>query len=500
MSRVDKAAIIDIGSNSCRMVIYECSGHSILPYFNEKTMAGLGRGLSETGRLSVDGYRLALETMHRFRAILEGLNVENTTAVATAAVREALDGDVFCRDAEAALGIPVRVLSGVEEGQLSAAGVGYGFGADSGLVADMGGTSMELHTLAPTAPRGETFALGPLASVSLRRKSEADQKRAIKKLLGESKLLKTEGPLYLVGGGWRNLALVHMLLHNYPLRVVQAYRLSEDGVKFVRRQLKQATEKPKLRQAIQSVSKKRYDSLAHVALVLDCLMDMSGQQEAVISAYGLREGVIAQGQQLAADQNVLDAVPHQFHLTNQACSFGAALFEFSKPLHAELGQSEQTLERVCLMAEAGTRLHPDHRADLIFEHVLRAPLPQLTHPQRLFAALAVASRNTYKFRVSEELQMLSSSNLMQDARIFGTLMRLASVYSGRSAELLQTARLSLTQEKLILNVLESDVNLISETVHRRLTQLANLVGRKPGILSVTDRDVAPRSTPIIQTV
>ena len=123
----EKAAVVDIGSNSVRLVIYEVTGTAALPYFNEKVLAGLGRGLPETGRLSPEGVRDAIAAIKRYRAILNGLGVTQVTAVATAAVRDAEDGPDFARMAATELGAKLRILSGAEEGRLSALGVRVGF-------------------------------------------------------------------------------------------------------------------------------------------------------------------------------------------------------------------------------------------------------------------------------------------------------------------------------------------------------------------------------------
>ncbi|MEQ9315278.1 MAG: hypothetical protein RLN72_05455 [Henriciella sp.] len=93
----EKSAVVDIGSNSVRLVIYEVTGSAALPYFNEKVLAGLGRGLPETGKLSPEGVSQALAALRRYRAILTGLGVKRVIAVATAAVREAEDGSEFAR-------------------------------------------------------------------------------------------------------------------------------------------------------------------------------------------------------------------------------------------------------------------------------------------------------------------------------------------------------------------------------------------------------------------
>ena len=207
MKSAEKIAVVDIGSNSCRMVIYEQSGAALIPYFNEKAMAGLGRDLSETGRLSPTGSELALQTFHRFRAITASLNIKNVRAVATAAVREASDGPEFKKRAEAILGAPIKVLSGADEGRLSAVGVSIGFLGPKGLIADLGGTSMELRPVDQDAV-GESFLLGPLARAQDTNLPFEKRRKTMRKILANSEFVKTAAgqDLFAVGGAWRNVA------------------------------------------------------------------------------------------------------------------------------------------------------------------------------------------------------------------------------------------------------------------------------------------------------
>lgn len=133
------AGIIDIGSNSVRLVICEVMGASILQTFNEKVMAGLGEGVPRSGHLSPRGVEAALKALSRYRAILRALNVETYQAVATAAVRMASDGDAFLKQAGKILGGPVRLLSGEDEARLSARGVDLSIHDPVGLIGDLGG-------------------------------------------------------------------------------------------------------------------------------------------------------------------------------------------------------------------------------------------------------------------------------------------------------------------------------------------------------------------------
>jgi len=470
----EKIAVIDVGSNSCRLVIYERAGAALLPYFNEKSTAGLGRGLPETGMLSPDGKKKALKTFRRFNAILSGLGVRKIYAVATAAVREAEDGPAFREEAEHALGVSLRVLSGVEEGRVSALGVATGFRRAKGLVADLGGSSMELQRVGKGADQaaGETYLLGPLARADDQSLPIDKRRKMIGKILATSELLPLQsGRLFAVGGAWRNVAAVHMELSGYPLGVIHGYDLDRKALDQVIKAASDVDQQTRLMR----VSKRRYETLLHAALVLDCLMERAGADSVHISAYGLREGLVADAEAMAGEDGLLDTTSLYFKLSDASLAFGDDLFRFVEPVLGQVDLSVDALRATCLMADAGARLHPDHRCQLVFEQVLRAPIPVLTHEQRLFAALAIAARYSFKFEPPPEIAAIIPGQLGADAKLVGTAMRLGGVFSGRSAQILKSACLRLDADELSLRVLEKNRDMVSSTVKRRLQQLANLL-------------------------
>lgn len=480
MKTEEKIAVVDIGSNSCRMVIYEQAGAALIPYFNEKTMAGLGRDLAETGRLSPSGSELALQTFHRFRAITSSLNITNVRAVATAAVREAIDGPAFKARAEAILGAPIQILSGADEGRLSALGVSIGFIKPRGLIADLGGTSMELRPVDEDA-KGESFLLGPLA-----RSMDVDlpyekRRKAMRKVLSESTLTKQDKgqDLFAVGGAWRNVAAVHMMLRDYPLRVAHAYKLSQDDVENVIEASELARSDKLTREQLMGVSKRRYETLPHAALLLKTLMEFVDVDKVSISSFGLRDGVAADGLEVDGMTGLLDAVPLFLRSTPQSRLFGRELYSFIHPISKHFKKSETLLRAICMMADAGGRMHPDHRAQLVYEQVLRAPVPALTHSERLFAAYAAASRYTFKYTEDSRYSRLLGLGSKRRAKVLGTAMRLASVYSGRSGPILATAKLKEKDGSLCFIVDKNYGDLVSETVERRLSQLAGLMQLQP---------------------
>ena len=476
MKTAEKIAVVDIGSNSCRMVIYEQSGAALIPYFNEKTMAGLGRDLSETGRLSPAGSELALQTFHRFRAITASLKIKNVRAVATAAVREAADGPDFKRRAEEILGAPIQVLSGADEGRLSALGVSIGFIKPTGLIADLGGTSMELRPVAPDAI-GESFLLGPLARSMDSGLSYEKRRKTMRKILSDSAFVdQVMGQdLFAVGGAWRNVAAVHMMLRDYPLRVAHAYKMSQADIENVVEASALAQSDKLTREQLLGVSKRRFETLPHAALLLKTLMEELDVDKVTISSFGLRDGVAADGLDVDGASGLLDAVPLFLRSTPESRVFGRELYSFIHPISKQFKKSETLLRAVCSMADAGGRMHPDHRAQLVYEQVLRAPVPSMTHSERLFAAYAAASRYTFKLIEDPRYARLLGLAAKRRAKVLGTAMRLGSVYSGRSGTILATAKLAIKEGTLTLNVDKDYSDLVSETVERRLGQLAGLM-------------------------
>ena len=483
MKPVEKIAVIDIGSNSCRMVIYERSGAALIPYFNEKAMAGLGRDLSETGRLSPSGQELALKTFHRFRAITASLNIRDIRAVATAAVREADDGPDFKARAERILGVSIKILSGADEGRMSPRGAAAGFVKPGGLIADLGGTSMEIRPVQGKA-KGESFLLGPLARAGDEELSFGKRSKLINKVLSKSqfKVESRKGQLFAVGGAWRNVAAVHMMLRNYPLRVAHGYRMTIDDVEDVIEAAELAQSDKQTRDQLISVSKRRYDTLPHAALLLKSLMTQIESKDVVFSAFGLRDGVAAEGVEINGRTALLDAVPLFMRSSPQSLAFGRELYSFIHPISDRFKQSETVLRAICMMADAGAGMHADHRAQLVFEQVLRAPLPSMNHTERLFAAYATASRYTFKYNEDPRYARLLSMSLKRQSKILGTAMRLGSVYSGRSGPILATAKLEVEDQVLCLHVDRDYSDLISETVERRLGQLAGLMKLHPRLL------------------
>lgn len=488
----NRIGVIDIGSNTVRLVIFETWRAAILPRFNEKVMAGLGSGLSESGRLSPPGRVSALRALHRYRAILDGLGVKEVRVVATAAVRVAGDGADFVREAEAAIGAPVTVLSGRDEGRVSALGVAGGMYRPAGLVADLGGSSMELHPLGlEAAPDGETHMLGPLAIDSLLMAPERDIRKAIRQVLKGSALVKLRPEvIFAVGGAWRAMAKVDMHRTGYPLRVLQNYQMPARAVSATVAHIFEVRKAdPTLEALRQSVAGRRAAKLPLSAPVLDELVKLTGAGTVVISSMGLREGVVREAMGEPEADMLHDGAVAFLRLDSQQVAFGQALYAFlSHIFEAETvvfdgRQRDARLHRTaCLLADAAGRYHPDHRADMAYDQALWAPYSGLEHRERAFLAVAAGTRYRRRFAAPKEHRALLDEPARRRARQLGLLMRLGAVFSGRSASVLERATLGRTDGELTLIVAEADREMVSETVIDRHAQAAKELDLEPKII------------------
>ena len=480
------AAVIDVGSNSVRLVLYRVEGRAVWTVFNEKILAGLGRDLAVTGRLSPDGVEAAMAALRRFAALLKAAKPDRVFAAATAAARDAADGPAFCRQVRAETGLDLRVLTGKEEARYSALGVLAGAPASQGLVGDLGGASLELIRLERGAPGdGVTLPLGPF-SFKDNGRFDPDRVRSQVERKLKPHVDRLETPVFhAVGGAWRNLALLAMRMSGYPLEIVHQYELTRrealEMARVISRQSRGSLER------IEGISRRRLDTLPHAAAVLEGLVDTLSVERVVVSAYGLREGLLFDSMTgaLRAQDPLLEGCAALSAREGTMADLGPALETWLLPAFSVLEPVFDSRELVllgaaCRLADLGARLHPDHRADLIFHQVLRAPIPGMNHPERVFLAAACFARHTAAATIPEPLMVarLLTHERLQRARALGAAIRLACDLSGRSPELLARARLEMRPNSVVLEAEEAFAPiLLGEQTAKRAGTLATLLER-----------------------
>ncbi|WP_286692086.1 MULTISPECIES: Ppx/GppA phosphatase family protein [unclassified Brevundimonas] len=477
------AAVIDIGSNSVRLVLYRLEGRAIWTVFNEKVLAGLGRDLPQTGRLSEEGVAMALPALRRFAAVIEGVRPQHVFIAATAAVREAEDGVTFCERVAAETGFHVRVLSGEDEARYAARGVLAGHPTAEGVAADMGGASLELIRLGKgEVGQGITLPLGPF---SLADDSEFDAKklraRIDKRLKGKTADFETP-TLHAVGGAWRSIAQLHMAMSDYPLQIVHQYTMTADDARdvarFVSRQSRTSLDRTP------GVSRRRAETLPYAALVLEALIEKLALKTVEFSAWGLREGLLQEAlsaEHLASDPLIAGCTTWG---ARQGISplLPGAVQAWIDPVLPALPETfgrerDRTLTTAaCHLCDLGARLHPDHRVELVFEQVLRAPVPGQTHAERAFLACALNARYGGPSATPQPdvINRLLDEEGRRHARALGQAIRLACDLSGRAPQLLAGARLAIDDGTLTLTPADGYADmLLGEQTRRRLKSLAD---------------------------
>src|SRR5437764_2340161 len=290
--RGGRIGVIDIGSNSVRLVVYDALSRAPVPLLNEKVLCGLGRRLGETAKLNAEGVASALAHLERFVALARAIGVRRLDALATAAVRDAEDGRAFAAEVRRRTGLAVRILSGEEEGRLSALGVIAGIPDASGVVGDLGGGSVELVPIRNgRTHKGATLPIGPFRLAELAdddRKLAAAVERQVERV--DWLRHRRSDTFYAVGGAWRALARIHMEQSHYPIHVIQSYSLprrdAEDFLGLVARLSRRSLEQ------ITTVSRKRLEVVPVAAEILRRIVAVMEPKRIVFSALGLREGHI----------------------------------------------------------------------------------------------------------------------------------------------------------------------------------------------------------------
>lgn len=483
-------AIVDIGSNSVRLVAYAALARALTPVFNEKAMCGLGRGVVTTGRLPEDGVRKALAALRRYKALCETMGVSNIEVIATAAARDAVNGAPFLEAAREAIGRDISLLSGRREAELSALGVISAIHAPDGVVGDLGGGSLELIELQhETMGKGVTLPLGGLALMDASSRSMRQAARIARKAVEDAKpLAHLRGrTFYAVGGTWRALARLHMKQRNYPLDVMHNYRIStNDASEFA--SLLERVDSEALAD-IAAVSAARRPLLAYGAVVLDEIIKKARPKDIVISAAGVREGLLYERlpeRERKADP-LLCAARELEQLMARAPGYGDELIAWTDALMASSGLDETPEEvrlrrAACLLSDVGWRAHPDYRAHQSLNLITNSAFVAIDHPGRAFLGLVAVLRHEGPDGEGVlPVRVLMTTRLLDRARVLSAAMRVAYLLSASMPGVLPRTPLISRDGKLVLTLPETLADLASDRLLSRSKALARFVGADAAI-------------------
>ncbi|MFT4097027.1 MAG: exopolyphosphatase [Rhodoblastus sp.] len=484
-------AIVDIGSNSVRLVAYEGRTRAPTPIFNEKAFCGLGRGVQTTGVLNDDAMERAIAALGRFETLCRIMGVRDIQVVATAAARDARNGPDFLDRAEQAIGAPIQLLSGKREAELSAKGVISAIHEPDGVVGDLGGGSLELIGVdGEKTGKGQTLPLGGLALLDSSGKSHKQAAKIARDALADADALKKlpGRTFYAVGGTWRALARLHMLQRSYPLNVMHNYEIpARDAEDFA--ELLERVDIDSLN-AVDSISAQRRPLLAYGAIVLDEIIKRGKPRAIVMSAAGVREGLLYE--QLPPDQRALDPLlwsASEFNLLrSRAPQHGKELADWYDDFFASTDLPDADYNRrlrraACLMSDIAWRAHPDYRGEQAFDIVANASFVGVDHPGRAFIALAIATRHLgLNEAVSPTIRSVITARLLDRARILGAAMRVAYILSAAMPGVLPKTPLRVRKRELVLELPPEFAALAGERIANRMKALGRLIGREPKIV------------------
>lgn len=483
-------AIVDIGSNSVRLVAYECLSRALTPLFNEKVLCGLGRGVATTGLLAEDAMDKALGALRCFRALCRNMGITDVQVLATAATRDASNGPEFLKRAREAVGTGIALIGGLREAELSAKGVISGFYAPDGVVGDLGGGSLELVDVRGSViGSGVSLKIGGLTLSDLSKESPKRAVKIVRDAFSDAVPLNAlrGRSFYAVGGTFRALGKLHMTRRQYPLSVMQGYVIpGQDPDVFG-----DLVENPtgEVAASLASVAGARRPLLAYGAVILNEVVRQGRPKDIVISTLGVREGVLYE--RLTAADRALDplllAASHLNRLRARSPGHGEDLRAWSDVLFAsagldEAGDQRRTRHAACLLSDVSWRAHPDYRSAEALNTIANAAFVGVNHADRAFLALTINYRyEGFDRESSSRLRDLVGGPATERAKLVAAVMRVAFQLSAATGGVLPTMPLRCSKSKLTLSLPSGAADLASARLQNRFRQLARLLNREPEI-------------------
>ena len=474
-------AVIDIGSNSVRLVVYRGLGRNPQSLFNEKVMCELGKGIGTEGVISDDNIERAIGALSRFAALARDMDVSSIRTVATAAVREAGNAQDFLREAERRTGLRINVISGEREAEYSALGVISGTPDADGVMGDLGGGSLELVRIEKGRPFERiSMPLGPFVMEGL--SLEAREAR-IRKALGDAPWLRNcaDKPFYMVGGAWRALCHLHMYLNDHPLPIIHAYQLPPEDLDALLVSVI-ALDKPTIK-AIPNLAEKRVLTLPNSIAILKAVSSRMRASTLIASAYGLREGLLFSDldAETRRQDPLIAACRDEAMQEGRFPEHGDMLFDWLNPLFVESDEPGDARLRhaACLLADVAWRGHPDFRAQRAVDASLYGNFVGIDARGRVMiaAALNTAYGGDDKSPLLSE-SLLASKVECRRANQWGLAIRLGQRLTGGTGEALRSSTLLKRGDQLLLTLSNDQATLFGEIVERRLKALADALKLK----------------------
>ncbi len=467
-----RIGIIDIGSNSIRLVVYDQNKRTPIPIYNEKVLCALGKGLATSGLLNPDGVIMGKDALRRFIAMGRNMGIAELHIIATAAIRDAKDGKDFTDWLEQTHHVTAVVISGEEEAKLGAYAVCSSIYKPHGISADLGGGSLELVRVNDGEIDGHTSL--PLGSLRMMDESKGDRnklRKLIDKRFADIDWLDAQKTpnIYAIGGSFRALAKMHMVAHDYPLQILHEYMVkAKEFLDFIQEISGMPLEKL---EKYPAVAAKRAAALPGAAMVLETLITRSKAENIVFSASGIREGYVYKKLPLRErdDDGLLFSCREFASRNGRSIAYGQELLDWMQPLIPQEAEQMKRLRLVfCLLSDIAVHIHPEYRGEWAFQRVIYSAFTSITHRERVILALALYHR--YQFKIKEnypQLQLINNTDKAW-AKLMGTSANLAYHLSGSITGNLHKTNLIIKEKNIALQFIGDMADLMGDSIQKRI--------------------------------
>ncbi|TQR09078.1 Ppx/GppA family phosphatase [Psychrobacillus soli] len=469
----NRKAIIDIGSNSIRLVVYSYNSlQGLVEHHNFKTVARLSMYIDSTGNLNDDGIQLLFETLKKFKEILEDIQVKHVFAAATAAIRQAKNKEEILAYIKSKLGLSLNILSTDEEAYFGYLAVIHSTKIETAVTIDMGGGSTEI-TLFVNKELIHMHSF-PFGAVSLTRKfmknAEMTQEEIIQlreyvneQLLSLTWLHNVQVPIIAIGGSARNIAQVDQQRKNYSLNGIHQYELLSTDLQEISSQFAQCS-LVELKK-IDGLSSDRADIIVPALETFRLFMEKVNAPSFIYSKRGLREGIILS--QLVekfplefnlneVGQNAVRHVLGKFNVIEEDTLHLYAIFtsiydQFVEWNYIEPLENKQLLRFAYILFYIGEHIDQDAASQHTFYLLTNFNIDGLSHEERLKIALLASykNRDTFKQYVSA-YEKLIHGNEYKKLRDIGALIRFTKGIDVLGRSNIKDVMLTKSTEKIVL--------------------------------------------------
>ncbi|MCI5049704.1 MAG: Ppx/GppA family phosphatase [Rickettsiales bacterium] len=468
-------AVIDIGSNSVRMVVYHAICRVPIPSFNEKYYCELGRSIEETGKLYEPGVKKAKAALARFKLMAERMGISDITIIATAAMRDASDGQNFIDEIEAELGLNIQLISGEREAELAAKGIMASVYHPKGICADLGGGSVELALVEDhSIMKQESLPIGGLRLAN-RFANDTEALRAhIQEVIGAQKWITKQPTVYAIGGSFRSIAKMFIKQQQYPLPILHEFTMND-------RQLARIAEHfSHLGVAeigdLPGVPRKRAATMLPAVIVLHEIMKKAGAKQVMFSVSGIREGLLYDrlDEEAKREDPLFASAKDLALLAGRHGNYADELFQWMSPLfYDESMQHKRVRYALCILSELAWTIDPNFRSEWAFNRVIQSAIKGVTHRERVMLSMALYHRYQVKWKQErDELKLLDERDRLW-AKCIGMAANLAFHVSGGKHGNLHHAALKVQDDQVDLILDQEASPLRTDTVEKRLEGLGS---------------------------